>query len=497
MIENYLRQLTTVRSRITAGNLALILLFLLTIPVIGLNRAYLIDRFREVVQVEIRADQLLFHASDAASDSQNELSRYIQGSAADPLVALEEAGGAVSLLEEAAALPLEASQQQTIESILVDFAEYERLIDEIEAGRQAGQGRVPALEVQTLQLGNDLAVRLDQLVQQSTSQVETATQALSEEAQNRFIRLIVVYLLVLFLSFFLARIIQRSILRPIADLQEGAEQFRAGNWEAIVPVSGNDELTVLGKTFNQMATDLAESRIYLEQRIGQRTRSLEVTAEISHNLSSILDQEAFSIAVVEQIQSAFGYYYVQLYLVSDSDDSLFLKSGTGHAGQRMLIRGHSIPIGQGLVGKAGRTREVVLAGDVTQDPEWLENPLLSETKCEVAIPIISRGVLLGVLDIQHNVVDGIDLEQIDLLKSISDQISIALENARLFERLQRQASHEALLNRVTQKIQLASSVDQVLQITAQELGKALHADFTSVQLGKNLDTPANGHEKVS
>jgi nitrate/nitrite-specific signal transduction histidine kinase len=497
MIENYLRQLTTVRSRITAGNLALVFLFLLTIPMIFLNRSYLIDRFQEVVEVEVRADHQLFHASAAVSDSRNNLSSYVQGFTADPLAALEDAGEAINLLEEAAALPLEASQRQTIDNVLVDLAEYERLLNEIEADRQAGQDQMAALEAQTLQLGSDLAVRIDQLIQQSADRVEAANQAVLEEARIRVTGLLVVYLLILVVSFFMARIIQRSITAPIATLQQGAEQFRQGNWEVTVPVSGNDELTSLATTFNQMATDLIESRFFLEHRVAQRTRSLEMSAQISHNLSTILEQEAFSIAVVEQVQSTFNYYYVQLYLTRSTSDSLFLKSGTGLAGQRMLIRGHSIEKGQGIVGKAATTREVVYAPDVTQSPDWLENPLLPETKSEAAVPIISRGLLLGVLDIQHNILNGIDSEELALLQSISDQIAIALENAKLFEQLQRQADHEALLNRVTQKIQLASSVDQVLQITAQELGKALRADFTSVRLGKELDRPTNGHEKVS
>jgi GAF domain-containing protein len=279
-------------------------------------------------------------------------------------------------------------------------------------------------------------------------------------------------------------------------LQEAAEQFRRGRWETTVPVSGNDELTVLTSTFNQMATDLAESRIYLEQRVAQRTQSLETSAEVSHNLSSILDQDAFSIAVVEQLQSTFGYYYVQLYLANDTNDIFTLKSATGLPGQKMLIRGHRLNKEQGIVGRSAAYQEVVLAPDVSQNPHWLSNPLLPETKSEVAVPIISRDVVLGVLDIQHNIVNGINEEDVILLKSISDQIAIALENARLFEKIQQQASHEAVLNQVTQKIQLASSVDQVLQITAQELGKVLKADFTSVQLGKR-NRSTNGHEELT
>ncbi|MFZ0543890.1 MAG: GAF domain-containing protein, partial [Candidatus Promineifilaceae bacterium] len=336
-----------------------------------------------------------------------------------------------------------------------------------------------------------------QIIQQSSARVDEVNEAVFNEAQTRLIILIVAYIVLLILSIIMARFIRLSITRPIASLQLGTEQFQQGNWEVPVPISGNDELTALANTFNQMATDLSESRTLLEQRVAQRTRALETSAEISHNLSSILDQDAFSIAVVEQLQSTFGYYYVQLYLTAESNEGLRLKSATGQAGQRMLIRGHHLQRGEGIVGKAAATQEAVVVPDVTQSADWLNNPLLPETKSEAAIPVISRGALLGVLDIQHNVLDGIPSDEAVLLQSISDQIAIALENARLFEQIQRRASHEALLNQMTQKIQLASSVDQVLQITAQELGKALNADFTSIELGKKPERPANGHQKAS
>jgi sigma-B regulation protein RsbU (phosphoserine phosphatase) len=244
-----------------------------------------------------------------------------------------------------------------------------------------------------------------------------------------------------------------------------------------------------------MARDLAESQIMLEQHVSQRSQSLEISAQVSHNLSSILDLDAFAIAVVDQLETTFGYYYVQLYLVSESGDVLVLKSATGQAGQKMLIRGHRLAVGSGIVGKAALTRSIVYSPDVKEDPDWLNNPLLPETKCEAAVPIISRDNVLGVLDIQHNVINGIDQDDISLLRSISDQAAIALENARLFNEIQRRASYEALLNQVTQKIQTASSIEQVLQVAAQELGKALNADYTSVHLGK-INSTANGHEKI-
>lgn len=494
MIEKYLRQLTTVRSRITAGNLALVILFALSIPLIITNNSFLSDRLQEVTEVEVQADRLLLHASARVSASRAEISRYIQGFTADAGSTLEDITQTVDLLEEVDSLSIDMERRQEIEGILADLAEYEGLIREIDENRQSGLGQVVQLEIQALQLGSDLGVRVDQMIRESESRVEAANESIFSEARTRLISLLVVYFVILLVSFFLARNIQQSITRPIAELQEGAEQFRRGRWQTTVPVSGNDELTLLAATFNQMATDLAESRIFLEQRIAQRTQSLETSAEVSHNLSSILDQNAFSIAVVEQLQSTFGYYYVQLYLANDTNDIFSLKSATGIAGQKMLIRGHRLNKGQGIVGQAAASYDVVVAPDVTQNPHWLSNPLLPETKSEAAIPIISRGTVLGVLDIQHDILNGVKEDDVVLLKSISDQVAIALENAKLFEKIQQQASHEALLNQVTQRIQLASSVDQVLQITAQELGKALNADFTSVQLGKGI-RPANGNEK--
>jgi GAF domain-containing protein len=496
MIEKYLRQFTSVRTRIISISLILLLFYLSSVPLFLANRNFLFDRFQEITGVEVQVDRLLLKASASASVSRANLIHYLHGFFTDVEAPLEDAARATEFLEEIQSSPIDSERKDVIEGLLADIATYQSLIREIDANRQSGAGQNAQLEVQTLQLGSDIGVRIDQMAQQSELRIAEQYDVVSEIARNRLIGVFVFFFFLLLLSAVLIRGIRHSITKPIAELQEAAEQFRRGRWETTVPVSGNDELTVLTSTFNQMATDLAESRIYLEQRVAQRTQSLETSAEVSHNLSSILDQDAFSIAVVEQLQSTFGYYYVQLYLANDTNDIFTLKSATGLPGQKMLIRGHRLNKGQGVVGRSAAYQDVVVAPDVSQNPHWLSNPLLPETKSEVAVPIISRDVVLGVLDIQHNIVNGINEEEVILLKSISDQIAIALENARLFEKIQQQASHEAVLNQVTQKIQLASSVDQVLQITAQELGKVLKADFTSVQLGKR-NRSTNGHEELT
>jgi GAF domain-containing protein len=148
----------------------------------------------------------------------------------------------------------------------------------------------------------------------------------------------------------------------------------------------------------------------------------------------------------------------------------------------MLARGHRIPKGHGLVGRAAETNTVVLVPDTSQDPGWLANPLLPETKAEAAVPITVGERVLGVLDVQHNVIGGLKQEDADLLQSIANQVAVALQNTRSYAQAQRQADREALINTIGQKIQNAATVDDALQVAIRELGRTLGAQRTSVRL---------------
>jgi GAF domain-containing protein len=89
----------------------------------------------------------------------------------------------------------------------------------------------------------------------------------------------------------------------------------------------------------------------------------------------------------------------------------------------------------------------------------------------------------GVLDVQHDVTDGLEQSDVQLLQSIANQVAIALQNAELYEGAQRTADREATVNIINQRIQQAVTVEGVLQVAARELGKALNANRTSVQVG--------------
>jgi GAF domain-containing protein len=147
-----------------------------------------------------------------------------------------------------------------------------------------------------------------------------------------------------------------------------------------------------------------------------------------------------------------------------------------------LERRHKIPKGRGLVGRAAESNQIVLVPDTSRDPGWLPNPLLPETRSEVAVPIAVSGYVLGVLDVQHDIVDGLQAEDADLIQSLANQVAIALQNARSFTQARQQAEYEALANTIGQKIQSATTPDAVLQVAAQELGKIMGARRATAQI---------------
>jgi GAF domain-containing protein len=221
----------------------------------------------------------------------------------------------------------------------------------------------------------------------------------------------------------------------------------------------------------------------LEQRVADRTLALQTSTEVSRRLSTILDPSQLMLEVVEQLKSAFGYYHAHIYLFDPTQEYLVMKGGTGEAGRIMLARGHKIPRGRGLVGRAAELNAPVFVPDVSKDMNWLPNPLLPETKAEVAVPISVGDQVLGVLDVQHNVLGVLKEESVALIQGIASQVAIALQNAEAYERAQRRAHREALLAELSGKIQSAATIEDVLKTAVEGLGQALKARRSGVELG--------------
>ena len=303
------------------------------------------------------------------------------------------------------------------------------------------------------------------------------------------IQAIVLLFVLLFIMVVLAWLIGRYIANPIKRLTTAAVQVAGGDLEQRVDIPKRDEITDLADAFNQMTADLKKNLGQIERR----NQTLQTNMEVSRRLSTILNQKQLVSEVVEQIRAAFNYYHVHIYLL-EADGDLVMVSGSGEVGKTLLNQGHRILKGRGLIGRAAETREIVLVADVAQDKEWLPNPLLPETKSEIAAPLMAGETLVGVLDVQQDETNGLTEEDAWLLQAVANQVAVALDNARLFEQAQNQAERETVINTIAQKIQSASDIEMVLQIASQELGKAIGVQRTSVFLGQDRTKGANGQK---
>jgi putative methionine-R-sulfoxide reductase with GAF domain len=292
-------------------------------------------------------------------------------------------------------------------------------------------------------------------------------------------------LVIAILATIAAIVVARSIANPIEHLKESALLVSDGNLTVETVVETQDEIGQLAGAFNQMTRQLRNLIASLEQRVNERTQALTTSTEVSRRLSTILDQKYLVAAVVEEIQTAFNYYHVHIYLLDQHTKQLIMMGGTGEAGQTMLREGHKIAYGKGIVGQAAEMNKVVLASDVSNTPDWLPNPLLPETRSEIAVPISIADEVLGVLDVQHNIVGGLQQEDADLLESIANQVAFAIRNAQSYSELQTQAKSEMLIGSIGQKILNANTLEDTIQVAARELGRALNVQETRVVLKSN------------
>lgn len=310
---------------------------------------------------------------------------------------------------------------------------------------------------------------------------------IAQQQKTQMILSVGILLVILLASSFAFALFARRTLRPIGELTSVASSIAAGHFNQRTNVNSDDELGTLAQAFDSMATQLQELFGTLEQRVADRTRALTASAEVSRRLSTATNPRQLAVEVVEQVQSAFQYYHAHIYFLEEETGDLIMAGGTGEAGATLLARGHKVPRGRGLVGRAAETNVPVLVPDVSQAEGWLPNPLLPDTRSEAAVPISSGNQVLGVLDVQQDTVNGLSEMDVELLGSLAAQVAISLQNARTFEESRAKAELESMVNTIGQKIQKTSSVEDTLQIAIRELGLALGASRVSAHIAGRKD----------
>lgn len=190
----------------------------------------------------------------------------------------------------------------------------------------------------------------------------------------------------------------------------------------------------------------------LEQRVAERTYELLVAAEVVRQVSVVRDIDQLLQEAVNTIAERFQLYYVQIYLLDEHAGTLALKVGSGATGQILQQRGHRLALTDSSINATAVVeKRSVLVADTTRNDTFRPNPLLPETRCELAVPLIYQQRVLGVLDMQSSQEVGLNPEKVPVFEALAGQLAISIENSNLHEltrsAMKRAEEQAALLTR--------------------------------------------------
>jgi GAF domain-containing protein len=224
-----------------------------------------------------------------------------------------------------------------------------------------------------------------------------------------------------------------------------------------------DLLTRANAELNLREVELKQQHATLEKRVEERTAELEIANEYNEkrakqfeaitqvsrvinrtqNLQDILPQ------ITQVISQQFNYYHVGIFLLDALRENAMLSAANSEGGQKMLERHHKLRVEQvGIVGYVAETAKPRIALDTGADAIYFNNPDLPETRSEMALPLLqSDRQIIGVLDIQSTEPNAFNLENIEILSMLAEQVAVAISNARLYEKTQRNLLESEMLYR--------------------------------------------------
>lgn len=287
-------------------------------------------------------------------------------------------------------------------------------------------------------------------------------------------------------------LVGQVITRPVKRLTDAVQEIAGGNLTARADIKSQDEAGVLARSFNSMAQTLSDTLTGLEEKVAERTREVEKISEnnayraaqfesiarISKIISSTQTLDRLLPQIVQTISEEFNFYHVGIFLLDVHKEFAVLAAANSEGGKKMLERNHRLRVGEtGLVGYVTRSGQPRVALDVGADAVFFNNPDLPETRSEIALPLRVGVDIFGALDVQSIDTNAFSEEDVNILSVLADQVSIAIQNARLY-----QQSREAL-----EQAEL-SAAQMIEQQWSQFLSKQniTQYHFDGVETSKNI-----------
>jgi len=278
-------------------------------------------------------------------------------------------------------------------------------------------------------------------------------QQLRQAARTAAIILVILLIIAVAVSLWLGQF----TAAPIRELTKVATRIAAGDLSVQANATTTDEIGTLAYAFNMMTSRLRETLDGLERMVAKRTnellsanernerraRQFESIAKVARTISSTRDLEVLLTQITTIISREFGFYHIGIFLLDSAKDYAILSATNSQGGKIMLEHGHRLKVGEtSLVGYVTQSGKPRVASDTELDSTFYKNPDLPDTHSEIALPLHIGEEIIGALDVQSTEPNVFSPEDINILSTLADQVSIALQNAQQFEQT-RKALNEA------------------------------------------------------
>jgi GAF domain-containing protein len=220
-------------------------------------------------------------------------------------------------------------------------------------------------------------------------------------------------------------------------------------------IEANQELKNLQVSLEERVKDrtseLTKRSLELEQanrQVHRRAAQFEAVTEVTQAITSIRDLQELLPRIASMISESFGFYHVGVFLLDEVNEYAVLTATNSEGGRQMLARNHRLRVGeQGIVGNVTHTGIPRVAMDVGKDAVFFDNTELSDTHSEMALPLRSGNQIIGALDVQSAEQGAFTDEDVQMLSLLANQVSLAIENARLFEETRRALAESEAVSR--------------------------------------------------
>jgi len=207
------------------------------------------------------------------------------------------------------------------------------------------------------------------------------------------------------------------------------------------------------------------------------TADLNYLVRLADALNTTLDLETLLNRTSELVRAVIDYRIFAILLLNDRTHELRMRFQIGHTAQTERVR---VPVGRGVVGQVALTRQSILLNDVTKSDIYVAvNP---EVRSELAVPLIAKNRLIGVMDIESEQANYFRDEHLHLLTLTASRIASAIENARLYTRVSRQAQTLAVLNEIAVELTSILDLDPLLERVGQLLRRLIDYQMFTVML---------------